>query len=326
MPLFSRRLSIPDHGIGWTLVCHEFLPQKDFSRDIPGFGLLADGEHMFPEQVIVFRVRVETDDFELDALFEQTPCSASPLGGERQIPGAELGAETRLPVRHLVGPVGRVESGADTQRVLQYSLHHLADSVSRWFPAFAPVVRPIAKNDGKGRLRPRQFHRGRRIGPRVFRTYAAVETEAIRNEQADISSRLRVAFANISAVKSAHNLVRFFEHESCGQCTPCREGCGWMTKILERIMGGHGRPADIDLLHDIADNIAPGWRYGMWPYNMTTICFLGPSAAVAVVSALVLFRNEFEELIAAATGPALEPPPTPVAVLGRRKAGEATVA
>ncbi|HEX2850067.1 MAG TPA: NADH-quinone oxidoreductase subunit NuoF [Acidimicrobiales bacterium] len=91
-------------------------------------------------------------------------------------------------------------------------------------------------------------------------------------------------------VRAAWRLVRFFERESCGQCTPCREGTGWLSKILYRIETGSGRREDLDLLYDISDNIIPGMP---WPYPMTTICFLGPSAAVPTVSAMQMFRDEF---------------------------------
>lgn len=92
------------------------------------------------------------------------------------------------------------------------------------------------------------------------------------------------------AVRAAWRLVRFFERESCGQCTPCREGCGWLTKIMNRIEKGAGREEDLDLLMDVCDNIAPGLSF---PYPMTTICFLGPSAAMPIVSAIQMFRDEF---------------------------------
>lgn len=111
------------------------------------------------------------------------------------------------------------------------------------------------------------------------------------------SGAIMVADEFTCPVKSALNLTRFFDHESCGQCTPCREGCGWLTRILERIEHGQGRTVDIDLLLDVADNIAPGWDYGEWPYNMTTICYLGPSASVAAESAVAMFREDFEEHI-----------------------------
>ncbi len=95
-------------------------------------------------------------------------------------------------------------------------------------------------------------------------------------------------------VKACHNLVRFFAHESCGKCTPCREGTGWMEQILERILNSRGRDADLGMLLDIADNISPGLS---WPPKMTTICPLGPSAVAVIMSAINLFKNEFENYI-----------------------------
>ena len=62
------------------------------------------------------------------------------------------------------------------------------------------------------------------------------------------------------AVKAAWRLVRFFARESCGKCTPCREGTTWLEKILHRILDGHGRPEDVELLLDVCDNISPGHR------------------------------------------------------------------
>jgi len=91
--------------------------------------------------------------------------------------------------------------------------------------------------------------------------------------------------------RATHNLVRFFARESCGKCTPCREGTSWLEVILERLLAGRGRPGDLDLLTDVCDNISPGLS---WPPRMTTICPLGPSAASPIVSALRDFRDEFE--------------------------------
>ncbi len=91
--------------------------------------------------------------------------------------------------------------------------------------------------------------------------------------------------------RACHNLVRFFARESCGKCTPCREGTSWLEVILERILAGRGRPGDLDLLSDVCDNISPGLA---WPPRMTTICPLGPSAASPIVSGLRDFREEFE--------------------------------
>jgi NADH-quinone oxidoreductase subunit F len=106
------------------------------------------------------------------------------------------------------------------------------------------------------------------------------------------------------AVRAAWNLVRFYAHESCGQCTPCREGGSWLEKIMRRIETGSGRMDDLELLLDVGDNIAPGpFPHAGWPekglapspfpYKMTTICFVGPSAVVPMHSALTRFRDEF---------------------------------
>jgi NADH-quinone oxidoreductase subunit F len=91
-------------------------------------------------------------------------------------------------------------------------------------------------------------------------------------------------------VKAAWRITRFFHKESCGQCTPCREGAGWLEKVLARIEAGQGRESDIDLLIDACDNIAPGLS---WPPRQTTICPLGPSIPSSIVSAVRMFRDEF---------------------------------
>ncbi len=92
------------------------------------------------------------------------------------------------------------------------------------------------------------------------------------------------------AVKAAWRVVRFFARESCGKCTPCREGTSWLEKVLRRILDGHGRPDDVALLLDVCDNISPGIT---WPPRQTTICPLGPSAVSPIASAVVRFRDEF---------------------------------
>ncbi len=79
-------------------------------------------------------------------------------------------------------------------------------------------------------------------------------------------------------VRAAERIVRFFAHESCGQCTPCREGTTWLEMILRRIESGQGRVVDADLLLDVSDNISVGLA---WPPKMTTICPLGPVGRVA---------------------------------------------
>ncbi len=93
-------------------------------------------------------------------------------------------------------------------------------------------------------------------------------------------------------VRAAWRITRFFHRESCGQCTPCREGAGWLENILARLESGEGRDADIDLLMDVCDNLAPGVS---WPPQQTTICVLGSSIPSSVASGIRMFRDEFLE-------------------------------
>jgi len=89
-----------------------------------------------------------------------------------------------------------------------------------------------------------------------------------------------------SIVKNLWNFTRFYHHESCGQCSPCREGTGWMEKILHKILDGNGTLADVDLLWDIQSKI-----------EGKTICPLGDAAAWPVASAIRHFRGEFEDYV-----------------------------
>jgi NADH-quinone oxidoreductase subunit F len=88
-------------------------------------------------------------------------------------------------------------------------------------------------------------------------------------------------------VKSLLRLSYFYMHESCGQCTPCREGTGWLWRVIERIENGHGREGDLDLLDRVASDI-----------QGRTICALGDAAAMPVRAMLKHFRQEFEYHIA----------------------------
>jgi len=87
-------------------------------------------------------------------------------------------------------------------------------------------------------------------------------------------------------VKQIARAARFFAHESCAQCTQCREGTAWTTKILERIVAGDGTPEDLDTLLEIGENMTG-----------KTICVLSDSCAVPVVSGIQKFRRDFEVLI-----------------------------
>jgi NADH-quinone oxidoreductase subunit F len=84
-------------------------------------------------------------------------------------------------------------------------------------------------------------------------------------------------------VRNTLNYTRFYRHESCGQCSPCREGTGWMEKILEKIEYGRGDMSDIDLLWQVQQKI-----------EGNTICPLGDAAAWPVAAAIRHFRDEFE--------------------------------
>ncbi len=93
-------------------------------------------------------------------------------------------------------------------------------------------------------------------------------------------------------VRAAWRITRFFHRESCGQCTPCREGGQWLEKILRRIESGDGRHSDVELLMDVCDNISPGVS---WPPQQTTICVLGPSMPSSIASAIRMFPEEFAD-------------------------------
>jgi NADH-quinone oxidoreductase subunit F len=90
----------------------------------------------------------------------------------------------------------------------------------------------------------------------------------------------------------AWRLAKFFAHESCGKCTPCREGSGWIAKVLYRMAHGQGRREDLDLLLSFGNNIVPGLNA---PFAQTTICALGPSTMSPVVSLNRWFRDEILE-------------------------------
>jgi NADH-quinone oxidoreductase subunit F len=87
-------------------------------------------------------------------------------------------------------------------------------------------------------------------------------------------------------VKILARLSHFYYEESCGQCTPCREGTGWLARVLARIINGNGRPEDLDLLLNVSGKI--GGR---------TICALGDAAAMPVQSFVTTFREEFQHYI-----------------------------
>jgi NADH-quinone oxidoreductase subunit F len=84
-------------------------------------------------------------------------------------------------------------------------------------------------------------------------------------------------------VKLLERMSYFYHEESCGQCTPCREGTGWLYRVVHRIEMGMGQNSDLDLLDDVADKIAG-----------KTICALGDAAAMPVAGMLKHYRDEFQ--------------------------------
>ncbi len=89
-------------------------------------------------------------------------------------------------------------------------------------------------------------------------------------------------------------LARFYAHESCAQCTQCREGTAWTTKIMERILAGQGKTKDLDLLLDLSENMTG-----------KTICVLSDSCAAPIVSGIKKFRSEFEAYLAGKRQPVM---------------------
>jgi len=97
------------------------------------------------------------------------------------------------------------------------------------------------------------------------------------------SAGLIVLDDTVCMVWLAMNLLHFYRHESCGKCTPCREGCDWLYKLLQRLERGEGREKDLDLLFGVANNIVG-----------KTLCAFGDAAATPVLSTMKLFRHEYE--------------------------------
>ena len=109
-----------------------------------------------------------------------------------------------------------------------------------------------------------------------------------RRLHARLGRRDRVSTTRRTWCKQIARLARFYAHESCAQCTQCREGTAWTTRILERIVAGEGHAEDLDTLLSLAENMTG-----------KTICVLSDSCATPVVSGIQKFRDEFEALITA---------------------------
>ncbi|WP_376789347.1 NADH-quinone oxidoreductase subunit NuoF [Thermoflexus sp.] len=111
------------------------------------------------------------------------------------------------------------------------------------------------------------------------------------------SASIIVLDDTVDIVWAAYKMVRFFQHESCGKCTPCREGTYWLRRVYERIVAGRGRPGDAALLESIARQMAG-----------KTLCPLGDFATSPVLSSLKYFRKEYEAYLQRAAKMPVEMP------------------
>lgn len=113
---------------------------------------------------------------------------------------------------------------------------------------------------------------------------AALSYESMREKGSALGTGGAIVMnEHTDMVAALRNLTRFYAHESCGQCTPCREGTAWADRILEKILGGGGSSQDLDLLLEIADNM-----------EGRTICVLSSACAMPIRSFISKFRPEFE--------------------------------
>lgn len=101
-------------------------------------------------------------------------------------------------------------------------------------------------------------------------------------------------------------IARFYDHESCGQCSQCREGCQWLAQIFRRIAAGRGEPDDLETLESLAKGMAPG----------KTICALSDAAAIPTLSAVRLFKDELAACIREKRDPLAAPKPRYASVGG----------
>jgi len=115
----------------------------------------------------------------------------------------------------------------------------------------------------------------------------SLDHDVLREAGSSLGSGGMIAIAEGTCMVSLLRvMLRFYHHESCGQCTPCREGMGWLHRIIDRILAGAGRPEDVDLLYRISK-----------ANDGTTICGLGDAAGYATAAMLDRFRDEFDYCI-----------------------------
>jgi NADH-quinone oxidoreductase subunit F len=103
------------------------------------------------------------------------------------------------------------------------------------------------------------------------------------------SGAIIVCDDTVSIPELALRTARFYNHESCGKCTPCREGTNWTVKMLDRVVSGEATPMDLDVIASVQDNIIGN-----------CLCVLGDAMAMPVASMVSKFRSEFDEAVARA--------------------------
>jgi NADH-quinone oxidoreductase subunit F len=114
----------------------------------------------------------------------------------------------------------------------------------------------------------------------------------------------------VDMVEAALNIMKFYRHESCGQCTPCREGAKWVCDLIERMYQRKARPGDVELLEDVLRNVGD---VDTFEFNKT-ICLFGVSFAWPLTMMVRKYRSEFEKAVAEST-PSPLPRPAPVPIL-----------
>ncbi len=117
---------------------------------------------------------------------------------------------------------------------------------------------------------------------------ASRDVDGLREQHSGLgTAAVMVMDQSTDVVKAIWRLAKFYKHESCGQCTPCREGTGWMMRVMERLVTGDADPEEIDMLLDVTKQV-----------EGHTICALGDAAAWPIQGLLRHFRGDIDERIA----------------------------
>ena len=122
----------------------------------------------------------------------------------------------------------------------------------------------------------------------VMRHDAIMDFDWLRAQRSGLGTAAVIVMdQSTDVVKAVWRLAKFYKHESCGQCTPCREGTGWMMRVMERLVTGDAEPDEIDMLLDVTKQV-----------EGHTICALGDAAAWPIQGLIRHFRDDIEERIA----------------------------